>query len=400
MKNILRKFLIIFISFSLIISIFTISKAENEENTNENENLLLSENSSENDISLISDESEENPVVTSSSEDNESTVFHNLYLLNTEDIEVNQTVYGDVYICTTGTAKISSSISGNVFVCASNLVIEPSAEIGSAIYVAAKKVDFNGIVNGNVYVVSQEFNFNNGRIDTDLYLASSNVSLNGTIYRKASISCKDLNINTESTYIGGGLMYSADKELDISNYTVNGDIYYIPNTSNDNEEDSEIKDTLSSILSFTVTALILFVLIKLVHCKTFDNSIDLQKLPKYLLTGLLSCIVIPIIIVFLLMLKVTALLSLALLGLFFIILAFSSTLTIIAISKNITEKLSEKFKANKILLQIASIVVICILFKILQLIPGISIIITMLVGLTGLGLLIYSLLFSHKNKEL
>ena len=124
-------------------------------------------------------------------------------------------------------------------------------------------------------------------------------------------------------------------------------------------------------------------------CKFIDMYPDfIANMPKYLLYGLLALIITPIASIVLLTLGFTANIALLLIAVYIMLMLISSSIAIIIISELCSDKLKEKFKVNDTLRTIISIIVLCIAYKLLQLVSIIGFIITFALVLIGLGLLI------------
>ena len=87
----------------------------------------------------------------------------------------------------------------------------------------------------------------------------------------------------------------------------------------------------------------------------------------------------------------TASLAAILFIVYFLFMLIASASVIISISMICADKLKEKIKINDTLRTVLTIAVLCIVYRLLQLIPVIGVIVTLLVGIIGFGLLLKSL---------
>lgn len=347
MKNILRKILIIFML--LVLSISAISLAANEADSEASVNY---------DDQVVPISLEDDMPVETSSEKEQTTISKNYFYAGTEDLNITTPVLGDVFIVTSGKVVINTSIYGNVFICASSVELAEEAEIQSSLFNTSNSLNITGIVGNNVYSVSKDFTLS-GTVENDVFLTSNNFSANGTVYG-------DLNV--------------ADTEEDTSSF--------------------EISSFVFSIVSFIIFALVIFAISKWLNCKFINNYPDFVKdLPKSLLFGFLGLIVTPVLCIILLMLGVTVSLSFILMAIYMIMLLISSSVVIITLSKLAADKLQIKFeKSNSTLLTVLSIIVLSIVYKLLQLIPTLGVIITFAFVLVGFGFFIKNVVPS-KNKS-
>ena len=369
MKNILKKSLIIFIVFLLGFSFNLISNAESENNVNYDDQIALLDNAS-------SEQIEEN------------SVQKNYFYAGSDDVNLSNPVDGDVFICTSGTVNISSTVNGNVFVLASSVNVLNSANIQGSLFNTSYSLSIDGSIGSNVYNVSKELNFT-GTIDLDLFSASNKSTLSGNIYRNANISSDDLKF-TDSASINGDLNYSSKEQVSISDNMVKGKTSYTIVSTDDEETSFKAKDFVMSLISFIVLALVVFAISKWLKLKFIDSDLEFFKvLPKYLLYGLIGLIVTPILAVLLLMFEVTLSLTVILIALYISALIVASSIVVVIFAKLLAEKITQKYtNSNVTLMTVLSILVICLAYKLLQLIPVFGTILTFAFALVGLGILL------------
>lgn len=379
MKNILKRFSFIFIL--LLISITSISFAENE--TTDTINY-------DNEVVPISTEGGQ-PVNTDSTQENTITYQKNYFYAGTDDVNLNNPILGDVFIFTAGNVNINTAISGNAFICAPSVNILENASIQASLFTTADSLNIIGNIGTNVYDASNEFSLK-GTIENDLFLASSETTINGYIHGNANISSGNI-IISDNAYIENNLNYSSNKEINIPDNVVHGKISYsLNNTKEDTSFD--LNDFVSSLISFIILAIVIFVIGKWLKCKFVNNSPDfVKKLPKSLLYGLLGLIVTPIVCILLLIFGVTINLAFILMAIYFILLFIASSIVIIVLSKLISDKLHSKYeKANNTLLSILSIAILSLVYKLLQLIPTFGTIVTFAFVMVGMGILIKNII--------
>lgn len=347
MKNIFKKFSIIFIV--LVLAASSVCLAVNEEDIRTTMNY-------DDQVVPISMDEEGMPVVTS--ETTGDSKSQNYFYAGSNDVTLDTPVDGDVFIATSGTVTINTSIFGNAFIIAPSVVFSEDSVVRATLFNVSDALVINGAIGLNVFNVSNSLSLN-GTIEKDLFSVSQDNSINGSIYGNTNISVPD----TESKSTG-----------------------------------DELTNFIESAASIIILALVIFGIGKYLNCKFINSYPDfIKNLPKTLLYGFISLVVIPVICVILLMFGVTLNISLMLLTLYFILLLIASSILIITLSGLIADKLSTKFeKANHTLLMITSIVVLSIAYKLLQLVPSLGIIITFAFVIIGMGLFIRNIIPTKK----
>ena len=187
--------------------------------------------------------------------------------------------------------------------------------------------------------------------------------------------------------------------IEVPENTVKGKVNFSSiNTDTEVSTITKMNDFLTSVLSLAVLAIVLFVIGKWLNCKFISTYPDLVKnLPKSLLYGFLTLIVIPIASLILLICGVTINLAFILTALYLVLLLVASSIVIVILSKLVAEKLNVKFeKANNTLLTILSIIVLSIVYKLIQLIPVLGSITIFAFLIIGIGILINNII---PNKE-
>ncbi len=397
MKNILRKILIIFIL--LVSSISVLSLADNEVDNSENDEIMpISDDA--NDASNV-DASEDTTEVDETEDEydypTKDSTSKNYFYAGTEDVNITTPVKGDVFVVTSGNVTIDTDISGNAFICANTVTIGEYSLIEASLFNASNSLILSGDIGINVYNISRNFTLS-GNVDCDVFSSSAKSNLDGCISGNANISSENINISDELS-IEGDLNYSSKKQVAIPENTVKGKVNFSSiNTDTEVSTITKMNDFLTSVLSLAVLAIVLFVIGKWLNCKFISTYPDLVKnLPKSLLYGFLTLIVIPIASLILLICGVTINLAFILTALYLVLLLVASSIVIVILSKLVAEKLNVKFeKANNTLLTILSIIVLSIVYKLIQLIPVLGSITIFAFLIIGIGILINNII---PNKE-
>ena len=312
-----------------------------------------------------------------------------IFSITSKDITLSKDIQGDVFICTAGKLTIDCSVSGNVFACATDVEISNNGEISSSLFTTSNTLNVLGNINGNIYSVCKDFTLNNSAsLNQELFLSAENENIKGSIYRYSYILSENFTFDDNAS-IEGDLNYSSNTKIngnidDIVNGNVN--VYDFSNKQNNVDL---ISGWIYSLVSYIILTIVLFAICKFMKCKFIDMYPDfIANMPKYLLYGLLALIITPIASIVLLTLGFTANIALLLIAVYIMLMLISSSIAIIIISELCSDKLKEKFKVNDTLRTIISIIVLCIAYKLLQLVSIIGFIITFALVLIGLGLLI------------
>lgn len=382
MKNILKKFLFIFIL--LAISITSISLADNETTNYDNEVVPISMDS---DI----------PVDVTSSQDEQSINSKNYFYAGTDDVNLTTPIVGDAFIVTAGNVNIDTTIMGNAFICASSVTVSNNASIQSSLFNVANSLNIIGSIGINVYNISSEFSLD-GTVKNSLFSTSKTSNINGDIYGDANLSAENITIS-DNSYIENNLNYSSDEIINLPDNVVHGKVNYsLINTDEDDSFDSN--DFIFSVISFIIFAIVIFAISKWLNFKFVETYPDfIKNLPSSLLYGFLGLIVTPILCIALLISGVTVSLAFILMAIYFVSLIIASSVVIIILSKLIAEKLHTKFDKNITLLEILSITGLGLIYKLLQLVPILGIIISFVVVLTGIGVLIKNIIPTKEQKN-
>ena len=416
MKSILKKFLIILITFSVICSICTISKAVNE-TINVDTNLIQPRTTSdeENDpygINPISEgDLDESMLINeeeaSLSDDTEtaSSTSDNYFSFTSEDVTIDNPIFGDAFIFTSGNVTINNLIYGNLFVFANNVEISHNAEISSSLFCFSNNLTIDGYVNVNAYVVATEnFTLNeSSNIYLDLFVTSNNININGIVNRNVYASCDELSIS-DTAHIAGTLDYTANSEATIPDGIVDGKINFAMQSVSDEKEPTKALDVVLSIISYIIFALIMFAIYKFLKPKFITSpSILKDHLALCILFGVLGILITPVVCILLLLIgeisSLSIVLSGAFLSLLFILLAvyilllfIAPSTTIISLSNLLADKFKEKLKINSTLSIVLFICILSIIYKLISLVPVLGSIVFIALMVIGLGIWVKNIL--------
>ena len=316
-----------------------------------------------------------------------------------DDVTINDEVNGSLVLAGSNT-EMKGKADGVSFMAGNKVVFSGESEY---IALAGNSIEVKGTVTkdsfigGNIITIGKEAN-----LQRDAVVAGSDIEIHGNIGRNISIYGSNVNLvgaeiegnvniyansikADEDTVINGNLSYPEDAEVSIAKDAVKGKITKTDAIqSNENGFVTTMMGKFWSFLSLMLVFAVLsfaasklFVRVQKEYDK-FDFNNGLETFTK----GLVFVILVPIIIFILFLMSIGIPLALILLALYFIIMYLSTIFT----GYLIGYKLWQKFFNNDINMLVIGIFGIAILF-ILNLIPGISFIVSMLSMFIGIGVI-------------
>lgn len=315
------------------------------------------------------------------------------------DVTVGDDVNGSVAIAGSDT-EMKGKADGVSFMAGNKVVFSGESEY---IALAGNSIEVKGTVTkdsfigGNIITIEKEAN-----LQRDAVVAGSDIELHGNIGRNISIYGSNVslvgaqiegNVNIyansikvdEDTVINGNLSYPEDADVSIAKGVVKGKITKTDAMQSD--ENGFVTTMMGKFWSF-LSLMLVFAVLSLAASKLFVrvqkeyDKFDFNKGLETFTKGLVFLILVPIIIFVLFLMSIGIPLALILLALYFIIMYLSTIFT----GYLIGYKLWQKFFNNDINMLVVGIFGIAILF-ILNLIPGISFIISMLSMFIGIGVI-------------
>ncbi len=398
--NIIKKSIVILIIFTLTIGISFTSRAENEveENVpNVNNDIDINDDINAN----LEDILNRNGIPTKTNSVIEQTKDDGNYFgFSRNPITLDYDINGDVFVFCTKKVTIDAHILGNVFICANEVEITNKSEISSSLFCIAKKTKIAGGINLNTYCATGDFSLEEDSfIYKNLYLTAQNISLDGLIESNAMIAGDSI-VFKDTCCIEGNLNYSAPNEIEIPETVVGGITNFSNNKANINKENVaklKIKHIINNIISYVIFGIILYLVLNIIKSKIITNDLDFKSnILSYILLGLLGLFVTPFLIILLFIIPFFSQFAFVILGLYILLLIIASTNTIITLSKICADKLHDKIRINDILRTILFIILFGITYNLLKLIPHFGAIVTLIIGILGIGITIKNIL---PNKE-
>ena len=356
------------------------------------------ETSSENDIALISDTSETKPVETnventvSTNETSKDSYKNSDVYLMGDNVTIDYVVDGNLFVMA-DTVTINSKIGGDAFIMAKTINVGDQAYIFSNLFAMANSIDIKGVVY-DVYALSQNFTVSNGYIYRDAKLCCNTININGVIGRNAFVSCSNINFNTDENDKGiiyGDLTYSTPSELSFDKNIVNGNVTYkAPKVSPEKSVREIVASYISDLGAFLAFVIIIWLVCLWLAPKFLNdtNKFVGKKTLNVLGTGLLTLIVLPIACIILLLLQLTAGISLLTVAIYILALIVAKSIFTIVANNYLCSKLNINKNTGIFGMLIVSGVIVWVISEL----PYVGGIVSFIISVLGLGVLVSAIL--------
>lgn len=362
------------------------------------------ETSSENDIALISDTSETKPVETnventvSTNETSKDSYKNSDVYLMGDNVTIDYAVDGNLFVMA-DTVTINSKIGGDAFIMAKTINVGDQAYIFSNLFAMANSIDIKGVVY-DVYALSQNFTVSNGYIYRDAKLCCNTININGVIGRNAFVSCSNINFNTDENDKGiiyGDLTYSTPSELSFDKNIVNGNVTYkAPKVSPKKSVREIVASYISDLGAFLAFVIIIWLVCLWLAPKFLNdtNKFVGKKTLNVLGTGLLTLIVLPIACIILLLLQLTAGISLLTVAIYILALIVAKSIFTIVANNYLCSKLNINKNTGIFGMLIVSGVIVWVISEL----PYVGGIVSFIISVLGLGVLVSAILPKKAKK--
>ena len=362
------------------------------------------ETSSENDIALISDTSETKPVETnventvSTNETSKDSYKNSDVYLMGDNVTIDYVVDGNLFVMA-DTVIINSKIGGDAFIMAKTINVGDQAYIFSNLFAMANSIDIKGVVY-DVYALSQNFTVSNGYIYRDAKLCCNTININGVIGRNAFVSCSNINFNTDENDKGiiyGDLTYSTPSELSFDKNIVNGNVTYkAPKVSPEKSVREIVASYISDLGAFLAFVIIIWLVCLWLAPKFLNdtNKFVGKKTLNVLGTGLLTLIVLPIACIILLLLQLTAGISLLTVAIYILALIVAKSIFTIVANNYLCSKLNINKNTGIFGMLIVSGVIVWVISEL----PYVGGIVSFIISVLGLGVLVSAILPKKAKK--
>lgn len=318
-----------------------------------------------------------------------NVVSKTLYLADSS-VTIDYPVEGNVFVMAQD-LTISGNISGNVFALAQNLKIESTGSINSTLFVCAENVTIDGTVS-DVFSISSNLTINKGaRIMQDISAGGSTLKLGGTIGRNANFGFDEI-YTSDSAMILGDLSYSS-RVAAISEDIVSGTTSFKQIEEVKIEPKDIIRDKLNDLCTLLVVSLVIVLIVVYAMPKFADKEQKIveNKLAATFGYGALALILVPFVclLLFCTILGILPAVALFLVYLF-ITMQVATPLVAIAIAKIICKKINKNTKGFTLLFSMLLVLAIWVL----ELIPVLGSIVSLLTAILGLGIIVYAVFHS------
>lgn len=358
----------------------------------------------EDDIIPISDNLESSPVENnaenpiSANEPTEDTYkSHDVYLTG-DNVTIDYVVDGNLFVMA-DTVTINSKIGGDAFIMAKTINVGDQAYIFSNLFAIADSIDIKGVVY-DVYALAQNFTISNGYIYRDAKLCCNTININGAIGRNAFVSCSNINFNTDENDKGiiyGDLTYSTPSELSFDKNIVNGNVTYkAPKVSSEKSIREIVASYISDLGAFLAFVIIIWLVCLWVAPKFLDdtNKFVGKKTLNVLGTGLLTLIAVPIACIILLLLQLTAGISLLTVAIYILALIVAKSIFTIVANNYLCSKLNINKNTGIFGMLIVSGVIVWVISEL----PYVGGIVSFIISVLGLGVLVSAILPKKAKK--
>lgn len=315
-----------------------------------------------------------------------------------QKVVIEDTVDGNVFAVGSN-VTVKGKVVGDLFVLADTLTIEDSAIIYNNIFAIANNIVMKGNAN-DIYAFSQNFELaSSGYVYRDVKLYVQTAKLNGIIKKDAFICAGNITFpENAKNIIGGNLEYTSDKEFDIPEKAVTGEVKYTPQKTY-TPTTAEIVSSYITKFVTTILYAVVVILLATFFAPKFIKKANYTLMKRPFVSagiGILSIVLIPITAIVVLMTGFLSYISMAVLAVYGLALSITLPIFSMAIGKSIVDKLKTDSKLKFILFSILSAVVLWLL----QIIPYIGRYVSLFIYVVGLGVFLFSIFMRKDVSEL
>lgn len=320
-----------------------------------------------------------------------------VYLMG-DNVTIDYVVDGNLFVMA-DTVTINSKIGGDAFIMAKTINVGDQAYIFSNLFAMADSIDIKGVVY-DVYALAQNFTVSNGYIYRDAKLCCNTININGTIGRNAFVSCSNINFNTDENDKGiiyGDLIYSTPSELSFDKNIVNGNVTYkAPKVSPEKSVREIVASYISDLGAFLAFVIIIWLVCLWLAPKFLNdtNKFVGKKTLNVLGTGLLTFIAVPIVCIILLLLQLTAGISLLTVAIYILALIVAKSIFTIVANNYLCSKLNINKNTGIFGMLIVSGVIVWVISEL----PYVGGIVSFIISVLGLGVLVSAILPKKAKK--
>lgn len=321
-----------------------------------------------------------------------------------DDVTVDYAVDGNAFIFG-NTVNIKNKISGDLFVFANQINID-GGYVYSNVFACGNELKISGVIY-DLYAACAKIEITeNGYVYRDAHSISDTLNLYGTVGRNALVGANTMSFQKDEDdkkitgKVYGDLTYSTNEEMEIPEKMVEGNVKFEKfdtEAAKDVAVASIVKDAISDIITAIVYTILIYLALVWLAPK-FTNKLEetlTKNVGSVIGFGILTIIALPIISLVLIMTSIGASAGLLLATLYGVLLAVASSITVITISKIV----SNKFNINNKFAKVGVIAGISLVYGLLKLIPIISGLATIACGWVGTGIVVKQVLPSKEKAE-
>lgn len=321
-----------------------------------------------------------------------------------DDVTVDYAVDGNAFIFG-NTVNIKNKISGDLFVFANQINID-GGYVYSNVFACGNELKVSGVIY-DLYAACAKIEITeNGYVYRDAHSISDTLNLYGTVGRNALVGANTMSFQKDEDdkkvtgKIYGDLTYSTNEEMEIPEKMVEGNVKFEKfdtEAAKDVAVASIVKDAISDIITAIVYTILIYLALVWLAPK-FTNKLEetlTKNVGPVIGFGILAIIALPIISLVLIMTSIGASAGLLLATLYGVLLAVASSITVITVSKIV----SNKFNINNKFAKVGVVAGITLVYGLLKLIPIISGLATIACGWVGTGIVVKQVLPSKEKAE-
>lgn len=339
---------------------------------------------------------EENTEINAEKVEQEDIIYDDVYLLDEEINYSGKQISGNLYVLAEKIKLDSVVVDGNVFVLGQDVELNDSVFYGSA-YILAEDLDSNSQMR-DLYLLGDDLDLKEDfYVDRSARILGVTTKFNGMINNNCYLVSDKIEL-LESAMVGGTFSYYSQKEADINENALVGSIDF--HKQEEVEENVSVENTISiadkvtDVLGGALKALVIAIILIFTSEKTIKANKDMTvgTFFKGLAFGSLLLIFIPLISI-MLMISILGLgLGLILIAIYIIMLYASSVVACIAIASKVVKDMS-KWKV------IGLTVLIYALVRLISAISGWGVLLSMILGIAGLGFMVMNMFYKEKAQE-
>ncbi len=323
-------------------------------------------------------------------------IYDDVYLLDTEVNYSGKQISGNLYVLAEKVRMDSVIVDGNVFILGQDVELKDSVFYGSA-YILAEDLESNSQMR-DLYLLGDELDLKQDfYVDRSARILGVTTKFNGMINNNCYLLSDKIEL-LESAIIGGTFTYYSQEEAKMDENASVGNIDFHKQEEVEKntvvEETISIADKATDVVGGAFKSLVIAIILVFASEKPIkaNKNMTVGTFFKGLAFGCLLLIFIPLISIMLMISIFGIGLGLILLIIYIIMLYASCVLACISIASKLVKDMS-KWKV------VGLSVLIYTLIRLVSAISGWGILISMVLGLAGLGFMVMNLFYKEKAQD-